>query len=96
MKKVFHLYPHKLSLLQHLYAWDFEQKRNYSQWFNKRPITVGVRIAIPRRRIVGPVFLYHTIIAVRYKQQILESLINKLDHGELQYGYFSKRRCNFS
>lgn len=54
------------------------------------PVKFAVCIAISRRCIVEPVFFYHTINAVRYREQTLESFINQLDDEELQYEYFQQ------
>ena len=47
----------------------------------------GVRCAISRRRIIGPVFFHETLNIARYLK-IFSEFVDQLDDDELRNGYF--------
>ena len=47
-------------------------------------------IAVSRRRLIGPIFFYDTLNALRYREKILEVFIQQLHDDELGGGYFQQ------
>jgi hypothetical protein len=74
--------------------------QNFRTWSAENPHTiveaplhaekVGVWAAISARRLIGPIFFNDDINAERYRQEILQTFLNKLHDDELQEGYFQQ------
>ena len=52
------------------------------------PVKVGMWLAVLRRKIIGPTFFHNTINGQRYKQQLLEPLLEQVHPEEFEGGFF--------